>query len=166
MRITGQLQNGVLQNYTDVSAAIRISINSITINVKYSYTNVTLSPSPTVIYEHGKTGIPINMGVTLTNTSRAFAATAYLGVLQINNLQLPTQRGYIYDIQANINYQVLYPSNNYASYCDPPTITSYFDISLNQVYPPVQTNCSVQGATPIPISTFPSLFVSGVPNAV
>ena len=115
---------------------------------------------------HGKTGIPINMGVTLTNTSRAFAATAYLGVLQINNLQLPTQRGYIYDIQANINYQVLYPSNNYASYCDPPTITSYFDISLNQVYPPVQTNCSVQGATPIPIYTFPSLFVSGVPNAV
>ena len=165
LRITGQLQTGVIQNYTDVSA-IRISINSISINVKYSYTDVTLSPSPTVIYEHDKTGVPITMGITLNNTSRVFTATAYLGLLQINNLQLPTQRGYIYDIQATVNYQVLYPSNNYASYCDPPTITSYFDISLNQVYPPIQTNCSVQGESTIPISTFPRLVVNGVPNAV
>ena len=162
--ITGQLQSGIIQNYTDVSAAIRISINSISVNVKYSYTNVTLANPPTILYEHGKTGVPIDMGVTLTNTSRVFNASVYLGVLEINNIQLPTQRGYIYDIQANINYQILYPSSNYADYCDPPTITSYLDISLNQVYPQTEVNCSVQGASIIPVASFPKLFVSGVPN--
>ena len=167
LNITGQLQNNVIQTYSDVSA-IQISINSISINVKYSYTNVTLSPTPVVIYEHGKTGVPINMGVNVSNMSRTFAANVYLGILQINNIQLPTQRGYIYDIQATVNYQLLYPSNNYASYCDPPTITSYFDISLNQVYPLVRTNCTVEGATnlPVPPAPFPSLSVSGIPNAV
>jgi hypothetical protein len=162
--ITGQLQSGIIQNYTDVSAGIRISINSISVNVKYSYTNVTLANPPTILYEHGKTGVPIDMGITLTNTSRVFNASVYLGVLEINNLQLPTQRGYIYDIQANINYQILYPSSKYADYCDPPTITSYFDISLNQVYPQTAVNCSVQGASIIPVASFPKLFVSGVPN--
>ena len=159
--LSGKLQQGVVGPYID-SAAMSISIRSITLNVKYSYSNVLLVPAPTIIYGTGQT---IDVSMNMINTS-TFSANCYLGLLQINNLQLPTQHGNIYDIQAKITYQILYPSSRYPNYCDPPQITSYLDVSLNQVSPIYQTNCSITGRTPFNPVNFPVLTVSGAPYFV
>ena len=155
LNISGSLRTGV-STYSDASA-IRININSVSINVKYSSSNVTLENEPTVVFEHGLTGTPINIDVDITNPDRSFTASCYLGVLDINNILLPTQKGFIYDIQVFINYQLLYPSEQYPDKCSTPIITTYFNIPSSFNF--YNINSTISGSTPIPIP-FPIFYVN------
>ena len=102
------------------------------------------------------------MDIDLTN-SRSYNGTCYIGTLNIDNLKLPVQKGFIYDIQIAITYQII-PSVNYANKCATPSIKTILNTTLNNVYPPLQNNCTIYGSAEITPSNFPSLSISGVPS--
>lgn len=159
--ITGSLKESVPSTskpYID-SQALSINIRAINLNVKYSYSDVQIN-NTTLLFEHGPNGIPIDISI---NTSTTFSATVYLGLLNISQLILLTQKGYIYDIQANMNYQIMYPSGNYTNYCDTPIITTYFNPSLTTVQQS-SFNCTATGGSTINPAIFPTIYISGIPS--
>jgi hypothetical protein len=160
--ITGNLIPSLQESskpYVD-SRALSIIIRNVNVNVKYSYSDVQIRQTSTV-FDHGPNGIPIDISI---NTSSTFSATVYLGMLQINELLLLTQQGYVYDIQTNIYYQINTPSGNYINFCDTPVINTYLNTSLSTVQQP-SVNCTVQGGSAINPANFPTLYISGIPSS-
>jgi hypothetical protein len=148
------------QNSSTIFAnALQISIFQTNINVKYSYSDMTLSSATTVSLFNQQT---INVDVDL-RTAAAFNASCYLGTLNINNLKLPVEKGFIYDIQVSIIYEVI-QSIEYTNNCVSPTITTVLNSKLSDVYPPLQNNCTLTGAAAVNPSNFPYLYVSGIPS--
>lgn len=145
LNISGSLRTGV-NTYVDTQA-IRINIISVSVSVKYSSSNVSLISQPTYIFEHGLSGTPINTSVNILSGGD-FSVSCYLGVLNINNIPLLTQKGYIYDIQTFVNYQILYPSNLYPDNCTTPVLSTYFNIPANFSF--YNTRCTTSGSTPVP----------------
>jgi hypothetical protein len=156
LHITGSLLSSI-SSYTDTNA-LRINIKSVSILVKYSYSNVSLVNEPNYMFEHGSNGIPIDIGVNITNSPLFFEATCYLGILKINNIPLFTQKGYIYDIQTMVDYQILYPSNQYPDKCSTPILTTYLNIPSNFNFYNTP-NCTITGASSVP-PQIPAIFVS------
>jgi hypothetical protein len=168
MSINGSLQTAMFGNAYSDSTALRININSVSVNVKYSYWNVTLNPNPAVTYDHGLDANlnpinPIDISINIPVGQTTFNANVYLGTLNISALNLLTVKGYIYDIQAAINYQITYPSGQYSNSCNFPTISSFINIPLNSVFPIQQLRCSTTGGSQIVPSNFPVLSVTGTP---
>lgn len=154
--------------YTDASA-IFLSINNIYLNVLYSTSAVTFSTEPTLTVvtvpdintqESYTTSYPMNisMDINVTTTSPQFSVYAYLGILNINNIILPTLPGFIYDIQLVMNYN-LTKSTSYNLFFpgNKETINTLLNASYSPLYG-TSTNCSFN---PITVdSPYPELNVS------
>lgn len=162
LSISGSLKSGTI--YIDAQA-LRINISSVNINVKYSYSDVTIKSQPSINYEHGVNGgVPIDVSINIPVGQTSFNTTSYLGKLQINNLNLLTVKGYIYDIQLSVNYQIAYPSGQYGSYCNTPVLNTVINTSLNTVYPQINRNSKASGGSTINPFAFPVLSVTGIPG--
>jgi len=162
LSVSGNLTLG--SSYVD-SQALRINISAVYVNVKYSYSDVTLNPAPSIIYEHAVSGgVPIDISINIPVGQTSFTTTCYLGKLQINNLKLLTVKGYIYDIQTSINYQIIYPSGRYSSYCSTPVLTTIINTSLNNVYPQIKRNSTASGGSVVNPFAFPQLTITGIPG--
>ena len=164
--IAGTLKDGVTAPYND-SHALRINISSVSVNVKYSYSNVSLNPAPTIQYEHGLSSgsIPIDISINIPDGQRIFYGNCYLGLLNINNINLLTEKGYIYDIESAINYQISYPTTStYGTKCNIPTISSFINIPFSSVSPIQNINSTITGGSTIPSSAnFPVLSITRIP---
>ena len=103
---------------------LSFSIINAKINVLYSYSNVTLIENP--IFLLNSIPIPsssIDLSINVINDT-SFNITSYLGILQIENILLYTQTGYIYDIQLEVSTLLVKPQN-YDSYFNTPNVTIY-----------------------------------------
>jgi len=147
----------ISQSYKNDPQGISISLNRAKVNVLYSNTSVpiesftcTFSQTPSVTIS----------SIDLSGNNNIYTATCYLGVLNITNLQLPVQKGFIYDIQIAISYTFT-SSNAYNTNCTAPSITSAANstYTFTQISP---TNCSATTSSIIPPANFfPTLNIFG-----
>jgi hypothetical protein len=156
VKISGNLTTAS-QTYQNDPGGLRVTINKATVNVKYSYNDVTLSPTTTCQFE---TAPNLSFNITLNPQHTSYSATCYLGLLNISNLILPVQKGFIYDIQVSISYTSTL-SDAYLTNCTLPVYTTYVDATKTIAQTP-NSNCTVTGQSPIP-SSFPILSISGTP---
>ena len=150
--LTGRLAPGSLSCIS--TNALTINISNLKINVNYSFSSVTLNPATTISLVNSPR---ITMDVNVNTQMPTFTASCYLGLLTISNLILPVQKGYIYDIQVGIDYN-LTASTLYSANCIDPTIIYYIDASSN-VSAKTNVNCTLRGDVQIPIP-FPKLRVT------
>lgn len=156
VNITGRLTSAS-QTYNSDPGGLKVTINKVFVNVKYSYSNITLSAATSVYFE---TTSDISFDISLNPQKTSYSATCYLGLLNITNLILPVQKGFIYDIQVSISYNSAV-STTYIRNCTLPTFTTYLNATKNTALP-TTTNCIVSGRVPVP-NVFPTLSISGSP---
>jgi len=108
---------------------LTITIKNAVINIKYSYNNVLLKNTP--IYDYYKytsnirtTEIPIDISINIQNQDK-FQANIYIGEITISNIFLYTQKGYVYDIQLKMDYNLIEPDINYKSKINSTIVTIY-----------------------------------------
>ena len=124
-------------SYTDPNALeIRIPISVISLKIKYSSTEVVLATTPTIKFTSFNDNKTINMGL-LNFTGVSYNAKIYLGLLEIDNLVLNADSGYIYDVQVKIS-PIIRRSENYSINFNVQPATHYYynaeltsDISYN-----------------------------------
>jgi hypothetical protein len=127
-----------IQNITSI-----INISGISSNILYS--NKIVNSSIPITYTYT---IPNTIIVTVNKENSAnFTGYCYLGLLTITNITLPIQKGYIYDIQCNIEY-----SNTTNNYIDTIGFETTFNVSFSTI--PIPSKCSITGGT-----TWPNPFV-------
>lgn len=134
-----------------------INLNKARVNVLYSNTSV---PIQSFTCEFSQTPNVTISSIDLSGNNNTYTATCYLGLLNIFNLQLPVQKGFIYDIQIAISY-TFDSSTAYNTKCTAPTITSAANATytFTQISP---TNCSATSTSIIPpANLFPTLQISG-----
>lgn len=99
-----------------------------------------------------------NRTITVTidkKNSTTFYGKCYLGLLTISNIQLPIQKGFIYDIKsAFINN-----SSNNNNYINSLSVNAIFNISSNI---PTPTNCTITNSETIPPTGFSSIYVTAI----
>jgi hypothetical protein len=145
------------QSYNDDPEGLRITLNRARVNVLYSNTNV---PLQSFTCEFSQTPNVTISNINLSPNSNTYTATCYLGLLNISNLELPVEKGFIYDIQIAISY-IFTSSNAYNTKCTAPTITSTANATYTFTETP-STNCSVISSVIIPpANLFPTLHISG-----
>ena len=88
-------------NFTITDISTNVLFNNSPIN--YSASTITNKINDTIINSSSSKTFNIPTS-TSTSTSTLFSTTYYLGLLQITNLKLPFQKGYIFDIQPIITY--------------------------------------------------------------
>jgi hypothetical protein len=95
------------------------------------------------------------------HTENRFYAYNYMGVINIGNIVMQTQPGYIYDMGLAVNFNNKL-SDNYTTYFANPKIAVYLNsqFSTTQIQP---YNCSVKNPTSITASTMP-VFAIGSHN--
>jgi len=147
------------QGYSSERQPISININiGPFVNVKYSNSNVPLHPATTCSFLQNP-----NINITkidLTKQKPSYSATIYVGLLNINNLILPFQTGFIYEIQVAISYGAS-TINSYNTQCNLPVITS--NINSTEIVNTDPTNCTISGNVPIP-NPKPVLQITGGPG--
>jgi hypothetical protein len=158
MNLSGMYSTTPLSNNYTESGALQISIYSVSLNVKYSYSNVPFTVTPPVSLFNNRT---ISVDVNLTGGAMTFNARCYLGTLNVNNIPLPVKKGFIYDIQVSITYGII-QTTNYSNNCVVPTITTILNTSANNAVP-TSNNCTINNAISPP-SNFPVLSVTGTPS--
>lgn len=161
LSISDQAIIPIYENYID-PLAFKVSIYSISLNVKYSFSNMSITKPP-IYFDYFLDNHTIDISLNFpANTIPSYEAKCYLGELKIDNLILPVQKGYIYDIQILINYNILNTSTQYINFFNGlPTLTTYYDASFN--YSPYKTQqYTITGAYPWP-TILPTLHVSGNP---
>ena len=77
-----------------------IQINAIELKILFGSSNVNASYVSNI---QQLTDIQVQFNTTATNSSTNFKLTQYVGNLNINDLRLSTQYGFIYDIQLKVN---------------------------------------------------------------
>jgi hypothetical protein len=126
--ISAKTINDISYNYySDLS----FSITHAYANILYSYSNITLKEQ--LLYTLNTNPLPtspIDISINMTNDI-SFNTNIYLGQLEIENLYLYTQAGYIYDIQIQLNFS-LKTQNDFDSKFQQPTI-SLFANSTNSM---------------------------------
>ena len=144
--------------YNDVSG-LGITIQTLSVNVKYSANNVDINgqSSQFTQFEPSKS---IDMSFNLPAGTASYTAYCYLGLFEINNLNLQTESGYIYDIQMKVTTNIK-RSDAYMTKFGTPDISlilnaSMFDISYRT--PTYTIYGGIPQAVPIP-SSFPMLSV-------
>ena len=151
--ISGSL---ISQSYSEnivEGSIITISLNKTNVNVLYSNTSVPIQ-SFTYNFKPTTPSVTIN-SIDLSGNNNTYTAKCYLGLLNITNLQLPVQKGFIYDIQISISYN-FNSSPAYNTNCTAPTITSF----ANEISTKSSNNCSVKSAADIHTDN-PTLQISG-----
>lgn len=159
LSISGGLLSSANNNSYSFANAITIKLNKVNVNVKYSSSDVPLNPA----ISYGFVTPPnISLDISLNRQNNTYSGSCYLGLLNINNIILPVQKGFIYDIQIGTVFNV-FENDAYSSSCNTPVVTPYIDISFNDVNV-TSTNCAIYGSVPVPIySLFPKLKVTGNP---
>jgi len=151
--ISGTLQTGGAIPPANIPCSLQVSIDKSLLNVKYSFSNVATTASLAFV-DNPVIKVVINPGAS------TFSAICYLGIMQINNMVLSTQAGFIYDIQSAVSFNINYPGNSkYTQYFNTPDITTYFDTSLSTVYPGNSKGCIVSGASTVDPTKFPKVVV-------
>jgi hypothetical protein len=151
--LTGNLLAGALG--FNATNALTISTQSINLNVNYSYSSVPLNLATTISFVNPPS---ITLDISVNRQNPTYYASCYLGLLNISNLILPVQKGFIYDIQVGITYSITNNSTLYNEFCNAPTITSYINTSRSNK---TNINCTLRGDRPIP-NPFPSLNISSI----
>jgi hypothetical protein len=138
--------------------SFQIILNSINVNVNYSLSPMSLKS--TISYKINNTEIisqPLLLEVNVN--PNAFNGSYYLGTINVSNIVLPVNLGYIYDFQLIPNFSVIYPSNSvYTTYFYTPTISSVSNVTSSII--PSATNCIITPNTSVvvppgtPYSTF------------
>jgi hypothetical protein len=101
---------------------LSFSIINAKANVLYSYSDVTLQETPVfLLNSNGLPSYPKNPVINLVDDI-SMNVTISLGILQIENLYLYTQPGYIYDIQLQLSY-LLVTDSNFSSTFNNPSVT-------------------------------------------
>jgi hypothetical protein len=134
--------------------ALSLSIRGVNINVNYSFTSVPLNPSTTISFINPPS---LTLDVSLNRQRPTYTASCYFGLLQISNLILPVQKGFIYDIQVGISYTIN-QSTLYTLNCNPPIITSYIDTNR---FTKTNVNCILNGNPSVPVPV-PALRINSV----
>jgi len=112
------INNNKYDYYSDLS----FSIINAEVNVLYSYSDVTLRETPAFLLNNNRLpSSPIVVSFSITQDT-SFNVTIPLGTLDINNIYLYTQTGYIYDIQLKITYYLL-TTNEFSSKFNNPSVT-------------------------------------------
>lgn len=100
-------------NKYDYNSDLSFSIIDAKANVLYSYSDVKLQQTPAFVLDQNiLPSSPIDVSFSMTNDT-SMNVTTFLGTLQIENIHLYTQTGYIYDIQLQVSYNL--PLSNYFS---------------------------------------------------
>ena len=122
------INNNIYSYQSDIS----FSIIHAYANIVYSYSNVTLKEQPVyTLNMNPLPSSPIDLSINMINDT-SFNIHFYVGKLQIENLYLYTQTGYIYDIQIQMNY-LLKTDNNYINFFNNPSVTLFAN-SKNDVF--------------------------------
>jgi len=157
--------------YTDPSA-IQIWVSNVSLSVFYSESDISLNSDinyslSNVFYNSYDNAMNISADVLVDNTSvdpsyNHFYAYGYAGQIEISNIVLPTQSGYIYDmkLEVNFNYKM---SDNYSIF-NSTLNPSYYVAYLNPTYETTQLqslNCTVTNPHTITSDTLPSFSLTG-----
>lgn len=123
---------------TYVENGINVSINNIYLNVLYSTSRVIFKNSPKisiVTLNNGNKSYtntnPMTIRLNMTSSAPRYSLNAYLGVLHIDSLKLPTLPGFIYDIQLAVQYNIT-KTDNYNNYF--PNNTQVISTTINSSY--------------------------------
>lgn len=175
-RYTFKITTPIILNIRDTSVTsqpyvenkgVSIKITGVSLNVKYSSSDVTLTNNPNLRFLGVDYGIKDNINNNTVDISFNFNTTqihsydayCYLGLLEIENLNLPVQTGYIYDIQLKIVSSVSFLSTNYTNnFQNYPHLSYLFNGSVSNMSYNTPTY-SISGI-PLPIpTTFPIINV-------
>ena len=142
-------------SYSNLNIDISMNIQDIQLVVKYAGSNVILQKIPVITPISGFNSMNININTTLAPNTEVIA-TQYVGNLNISNLFLYTQPGYLYDITLNFKMGYNVPSNLY-QYFNSLTLKAIANMdSPSSNF----TNCSIYN--PTSISGFLSASLSGI----
>jgi hypothetical protein len=124
------------------SSSSRITFNIDTVTTSILYNSSTYTPTQSLI--HTFTTNTINIDI-LSNSSSTFSGTCYLGSLEIKNIVLPIQKGYIFDIKPLVNYTITNLNTN--------VVVSNLNIIFNPTnFYRSATNCNITGDITNPIT--------------
>jgi hypothetical protein len=133
-----------LSTYNISFQSLSLSLSNISLNIYYNDSKVLLSRTPNISYPINLSGTyDISLNKTAGNNPRykSYSGELYIGMLNISNIYLFTQPGYVYTVklQCNMNYSA--PNN--AIY------TSYFTNIISGVLcnttstSKMETNCKI-----------------------
>lgn len=171
--ISLQISNTTLQNLTNnyiETNAFTVSINKIFFKVLYSTSSVPfINPATSMIkttdsrpeYSNSYSiQNPMNVSLNIPAGQKTFSLEAYLGVLHIDNIILPTSPGYIYDIQVAISYNFNLSSQGSSNYTlnfpgNSEKINTVLNSSYSSKFSGIGNNCSFNPLTvDIPYPSF------------
>ena len=135
------------------NASFSIQVNTIALSVLYSYSAVTLNPTPSYIQQYNT-----SINVDISNNAATFSGRCFFDNVQFSNIVLPSRLGYIYDIQLAVSYNI-FPNNEFANQYETPVITTFFNATTP--ISPTRTRCSISGS-PV-ITSFLPLSIQGTP---
>jgi len=102
--ITGKTKNtNSIQEYKNVELSLD-QLTPFTIIVKYN-NNIVSITNPVVIYSTNNSNIQ-SLNLDISNNISTFEAKLYSGVITVNNLNLFTENGYVYDIFIRPNLSI------------------------------------------------------------
>lgn len=149
INFSGKWLSGITSS---TNAYFTIKVNKISLGVLYSYSNMTLTPTPTYTLEYNTT-----LRVDISNNSSTFNGTCFFDNVSFSNIVLPVALGYIYDVQLSVSYNII-PNSDFSNKYETPTITSSFNAT--KPINPSLTRCSISGNHPI--TSFPPLSIQGI----
>jgi hypothetical protein len=120
---------------------ITLKIDSVTTTILYN--NSIYTPTPSLNHTFNANTISI---VLQSNTSTSFSGSCYLGLLEIKNIVLPIQKGFIFDIKTAVTYTTTISNTN-----------SLVLSNVNTIFNPTNftrsaTNCTITGDITNPIT--------------
>jgi hypothetical protein len=156
--------------YTDANA-VQIWVSQISLGVFYSSSQIQYIQTPTysfskIVYTSAETAMNIAADVSINIQStdpsyNKFYAHAYGGVIQIDNIVLRSQPGYIYDMQLAVDLTIK-TSQSFTTFFGgiPTTYYTYLNTSYATTqYAPV--NCTVTNPYPITETSLPKFTITG-----
>ena len=149
INFSGKWLSGITSS---TNAYFTINVNKISLGVLYSYSNMTLTPTPTYTLEYNTT-----LRVDISNNASTFNGTCFFDNVSFSNIVLPVELGYIYDVQLSVSYNII-PNSDFSNKYETPTITSSFNAT--KPINPSLTRCSISGNHPI--TSFPPLSIQGI----
>jgi hypothetical protein len=119
---------------------LQLLISSISILIYYSQEEVLFfNGTPNYYYTNMNTPIQLSLMPPDDTNSFLFSAFVYAGILNISNINLYTQPGYIYDIRLNFNSNLTSSNTSNSSIINNTYVSMYANIS-NDLYQNIVTN--------------------------
>jgi len=131
-----------LISHDDFDFTYKVKISAITMAVLYNGNKVPMnSEKPYIIAPVSNfPEVEIVTRVLENNPSTSFDGQLYLGVLHVSDLYLPTQPGYIYDVQLTFTLSITQQAESYSWYND--IVSGVY--CNNNVINKIQNNCIIK----------------------